>query len=431
LAGAALGLHAIGTRALKPADELAGLLEEALAGLGSGAERAVPRARVLASLARLLAWPGRDLPRARELAQRAVAEARTAGDRPTQASCVLALHNVIWGPGTAAQRLDLDAEVIELARAAGDRELEVEARLLRVSDLLELADPAFRGELAAFLEAAETLRQPRLRYLALSRRATLDIMAGRFEDAERRIGEAAALAAEIGEPDGTGVRMEQLWEVRSAQGRRAELAAEVAGAGLDRDSTEARGFAALALLEQGRLEEARAIAEPLLALEPADLPRDYCRTVNLTYAAEGLAAVGDDRQRLRVYQALEPLEDGTAVAGAAVAFKGAIAHHLGLLAAAMGWREAAVGRFSGRWRSTSASVPTPGQPGPDASWTACWKRSWRRPRPGRRLGPSGGTGRCGRSDGREPRCACATPRGSATSPRCSARRAARSVRRTW
>jgi AAA ATPase domain len=83
----------------------------------------------------------------------------------------------------------LVAEVIELARDAGDRELEIEARLLRVSDLLELADPAFRGE----------------------------------------------LAAEIGEPDGTGVRMEQLWEVRLLEEEPATPAAGPAAGTFRRD----------------------------------------------------------------------------------------------------------------------------------------------------------------------------------------------------
>ncbi len=199
--------------------------------------------------------------------------------------------------------------------------------------------------MAEFLHAAETLRQPKLRYLALSRRSTLAIMSGRFDEAEWRIAEAAALAAEIGEPDAIGVRIEQLWEIRGAQGRRGELAAEAAAAGLDQDSIEARGFATVALLEQGRREEAEAMARPLLELAPDDFPRNYGWTVNLTYAAEILAALGSDEQRRRTYEALAPLEGGAAVIGAAVAFKGAVAHHLGLLAAAMGAREAAVAHF--------------------------------------------------------------------------------------
>jgi tetratricopeptide (TPR) repeat protein len=342
LAGAALGMHAVGTRMLQPDDELRGLLEEALAALGDRAEPAGLRPRVRASLARALAWSGRDLPRARELAERAVAEAEAGADRATQASCLLALHNAIWGPGTAAERQELASRIIALAKAAGDRELEVEARLLRAADLLELADPAFRAELGDFFHEAETLRQPRLRYLAVSRRAMLAVMAGRFDEAERRLEEAFALGSEIGEPDAAGVRAEQLWEVRSAQGRRMELAGDAAVSGLDPDSREALGFVLLAQLELGDLERVEAQAPQLLdELDPGELPRNQSWTVNLTYAAELAAAVGDAEACRRLYQALEPLRETTAVTTAAVTFKGAVAHHLGVLAAALGQREEA------------------------------------------------------------------------------------------
>jgi hypothetical protein len=342
LAGAALGMHAVGTRMLQPDDELRGLLEEALAALGDRAEQAGLRPRVRASLARALAWSGRDLPRARELAERAVAEAEAGADRATQASCLLALHNAIWGPGTAAERQELATRIIALAKAAGDRELEVEARLLRAADLLELADPAFRAELGDFFHEAETLRQPRLRYLAVSRRAMLAVMAGRFDEAERRLEEAFALGSEIGEPDAAGVRAEQLWEVRSAQGRRMELAGDAAVSGLDPDSREALGFALLAQLELGDLERVEAQAPQLLdELGPDELPRNQGWTVNLTYAAELAAAVGDAEACRRLHQALEPLRETTAVTTAAVTFKGAVAHHLGVLAAALGRQEEA------------------------------------------------------------------------------------------
>jgi hypothetical protein len=339
LAGAALGMHAVGTRMLQPDDELRGLLEEALAALGDRTEPAGLRPRVRASLARALAWSGRELPRARELAERAVAEAEAGADRATQASCLLALHNAIWGPGTAAERQELATRIIALAKAAGDRELEVEARLLCAADLLELADPAFRAELGDFFHEAETLRQPRLRYLAVSRRAMLAVMAGRFDEAERRLEEAFALGSEIGEPDAAGVRAEQLWEIRSAQGRRMELAGDPAVSGLDPDSREALGFALLAQLELGDLERVKAQAPLLLdELDPGELPRNQSWTANLTYAAELAAAVGDAEACRRLYQALEPLRETTAVTTAAVTFKGAVAHHLGVLAAALGRR---------------------------------------------------------------------------------------------
>src|SRR5262249_19231002 len=80
LARAALGLHAIGSRIWWPADQLVAVLSEALDAItaagAAGEDATVLRLRLMASLARVLAWHGLDLPRARELAAGAVAEAR-------------------------------------------------------------------------------------------------------------------------------------------------------------------------------------------------------------------------------------------------------------------------------------------------------------------------------------------------------------------
>src|SRR5215831_11593247 len=110
LARAALGLHALGSRVWWPPDQLVAVLSEALgaitaAGTGAGqGDASLLRPRLMASLARVLAWHGLDLPRARTLAAGAVTEARTTGDVPALAACLLAQHNAIWAPGTAGER---------------------------------------------------------------------------------------------------------------------------------------------------------------------------------------------------------------------------------------------------------------------------------------------------------------------------------------
>ena len=96
LARAALGLHAIGSRLWWPPAEVFALLCEALDTLGPGGNDDPLRLRVLASLARALAWYGLDLPRARTLAAEAVAAARADGDPPTLAACLLAQHHAVW-----------------------------------------------------------------------------------------------------------------------------------------------------------------------------------------------------------------------------------------------------------------------------------------------------------------------------------------------
>ena len=231
LARAALGLHEIGSRIWWPTDQLVTVLSEALDALPEApdvlpeGQGATPlRLRVMASLARVLAWHGLDLPRARALAAEAVTQARASGDVPVLAACLLAQHNALWAPGTAGERRAVAAEVTALAGQTGDRELLIEARLLAATDLLELADPAFRAELDEFARLAEATSQPRFRYAALARRAMLALLGGYFAEAERLIGRAAALGEECGEPGARDVRHDQDWDLRDGQGRLGELA---------------------------------------------------------------------------------------------------------------------------------------------------------------------------------------------------------------
>ncbi len=321
LARAALGLHAIGSRSWPSlADEVLLVLEEAAAALGG--EDTPMRARVLASLARELAWNGLDLARASRLAEQAVAAARRAADPAVLASCLLAQHNVVWGPGNAADRLALAGQLVEQAERMGDLELLAEARLLRAGDLLELADPRFHAELDEFIRIAETLRQPRLRYAALCRRALRALMAGRFGQAERLIGEAAALGRDLGEPDASDVEYSQLWELRSGQGRRSELLEGLRRLFPD-ESVQGRWFLAMSLLEQGDRHGAEAAAAPLLELDGAAPPRDQNWLPGVAYAGELAALLGTHALCERLHDALAPHAGEAVVVGAAITFRGA------------------------------------------------------------------------------------------------------------
>ena len=334
LARAALSMQAVGTRSWPTlVNDTIPLLEEAAGALGG---RDTPlRARVLASLARELAWNGMDVARAAGFAEAAMATARASGDRATLAACLLARHNAGWGPQNAADRLALAAQVAELAGEAHDPELLAEARLLRAADLLELADPAFAAELAEFLRLAADLEQPRLRYAALARRAMQALLAGRHDEGERLVAEAAALGRELGEPDAADVEFAQLWDLRGLQGRRSELLPQ-ARALFGEDSPPGRYFLATALLEAGDRAGAEAAAAPLFDLPaPPVLPDNRLWAQSAAFASELAAALGAREACRWLYDALLPHAGGAVVVGVAIAFRGAVAHYLGLLAAAL------------------------------------------------------------------------------------------------
>jgi hypothetical protein len=336
LARAALGLHAIGTRLWWLPAEVIALLSEALDALGPGENDDPLRLRVMASLARALAWHGLDLPRARTLAAEAVAAARAGGDPLTLAACLLAQHHAVWAPDTAPERLRIAADVAELAERAADDEILLEARLLAANDRLELADPAFRAELEEVLRLAATSRQPRFRYAALIRRATLALLAGRLEEAGQLIAQAEILGEECGEPGVRDVRYDQGWDLLTAQGRLGELAGTLPQMFPDPESTQARGARAQVLIAAGARDEAVEVVAPLLDRGPEVMPANHQRLIGLAYAAEVTAALGIAPAAEKIYLALEPFAAQAVVSGVAVTFKGAVAHHLGVLAAALG-----------------------------------------------------------------------------------------------
>ena len=343
LARAALAMQAVGSRSWPTlVRDTVPLLEEAAA----LDDRDTPlRARVLAGLARELAWNGMDLARAARFADAAIAAARAAGDRATLAACLLARHNAGWRPGNAADRLALATQIVELAGDGRDLELLAEARLLRTADLLELADPAFQAELAEFLRVAADLEQPRLGYAALARRAMQALLAGRVGEAERLVAEAADLGRAIGEPDVADVEHAQLWELRGLQGRRSELL-PLGRALFGDDSPPGRGFLALTLLEQGDRAGAEAAAGPLLDLPaPPPFPADRTWLASVTYGSELAAVLGARAACEWLYEALLPHAEKTVAIGVAIAFRGAVAHYLGLLAAALDRPEEARAHF--------------------------------------------------------------------------------------
>ncbi len=336
LARAALGLARLGGRAEWPPAEVAALLAEALEALPAGAgEPAQLRLQVMAALGRTLAWHGLDLPRARELAAQAVQAAAAAGDRAALAACLLAQHSAIWAPGTAAERLEIAVRAAALA--AGDRETELEARLLAAADRLELADPGFRAELEEFFRMAAPARQPRFRYAALVRRAMLALLAGQLAEASRLIGQASRLGEEGEEPGARDVARDQGWDLLAAQGtagRRAGPRPEEVFPGPDGD--QARGRRALVLLAAGDRAEAERVAAPLLAAGFGAVPRNHQWLPEMACAAEVVSALGDPAAAGTLYAALRPYAGQTVVSGAAITFKGAVDHHLGVLAAAAG-----------------------------------------------------------------------------------------------
>jgi hypothetical protein len=335
LARAALGLHQLGTSSEGSHRDVVDLLERAADRLdGADGEESAVRARVLGALARELAdGPDRDLDRAAQLAEHAVAVAHGSGDRGALAFCLFALHDVIWAPGTAGRRLDL-AE--QMAAASGDDlEMSFEATFCRMIALLDLGDPGFEVALGEMARIADRSRLPRQRFYVTSRRAMVAMLRGDDAEASRLIEEADALGSMIGHPDAVGVRMTQLLVmgvIRDGAVAARRLEREYGVVAPADFEPEMRALVALA---DGKPELAAAI---LRSSEPG-MQRSQFRWRALSAVAfDALIATQAGAQDLcrEYYDALLPYADEVADIGGATAVVGPASYFLGLLAQTLG-----------------------------------------------------------------------------------------------
>jgi tetratricopeptide (TPR) repeat protein len=315
---AVLGIHALHAQTVRQSpDELTGLLRAAL----DRGPSAPIRARLTAALARVQAWSGIGLAEARSLADGAVSLARQHADRAVLEECLEAQHNVIWGPGTARERLAIAAELDD-------------GLLLRASDLLELGDPAFRPVLHSFITDAEATRQPRLRYAALLRRAMLAAFDG-LPDAAEQIEQAYRYGVQIGQRDAADARLAQLWPLVGAS-RRTSLAADVELVFPRSDEPAGRVHRILLRLAAGDADGARALAAPLSGGDLDSVPRNAGWLVAMALLTDIAAGVADIPLAEQVYERLVPFAGAVIVTGAAVATLGPVEQYLGRLAALLG-----------------------------------------------------------------------------------------------
>jgi AAA ATPase domain len=347
LARAALGLHAIGVESGADPTDVAGLLREALTGAGTTPAVA---AQLESALAQTLARTPAPDPaqaaalagRAAAMADRAVATARATGDDRVLAAALLAKHDVLWGPDNQEERLAALAELERLA--GGDEELAAEAQLLRATALLELGEARATALLGEFTRRARGSTLARVRWLGRSREATLAVLAGDLPQAERLAAEAERLGDELQIPDAGHVTAGLRAGVDSLRGRPSpELLAAVerlvARVGIP--ATSPRAWMTMLLRGRERPAWIDAYARAALEVAPDDVPRDWMWTRSAVILAELNAERGREQARARWYDALAPYQARTAVAGGAVLFCGAVAHYLGLLAAATGRPELA------------------------------------------------------------------------------------------
>lgn len=341
LARAALGFAGRTDVTLGVHVEAVELLQEALAALPE--EDSALRSELLARLATESYYAG-DPDRNRELAQMAVDMAERSGDAAVLAYDLTALHFVMQLPEVPpAERLPIDDRIFELI--AKDPASDVLALALhqRALDLLELGDGSgFRRTLERLRAVSAALEQPFFAWAHSLLEGTCLLVSGDVQGAEDAAHRTLDLGQRIGTPNAVPAFAAQLFGVRRAQGRLAELVPvmdEIA------ESGEALpiflvGRAAVRAAA-GPERDARAAIDRAFAHDLTEHPRDQNWLAMLGTLAPPVARYGSEAQVRRVLAELEPYHDRIIVVGQGATTHGAVSHYLMLLHAALGDDDAA------------------------------------------------------------------------------------------
>ncbi len=311
---------------------LVALCEEALDALPPG--DSAGRAMVAARLAGELYFLPEASDRRRALTDDAVAMARRLDDPAVLAFVLGSAHWGMWVPGTARERLAIAEEILQLGRAAGDRELQFSGAQWAFSDLMEMGETERADEmLTTEMTIAAELNRPDLLWIAGVHRCTRVLMDGRYDDGAELADEALAFgqAAHIE----TALQMYGVAQIDIARARGGLEALEPLVAGMVEQypllPAWRTGLIYLyAMLD--RPDDVREQVEILAADDFADLPTDANWGIAIALLTLGCAVVGDQKRAARLYEMLLPYGDYCVIAGLPAISDGSVELWLALAA---------------------------------------------------------------------------------------------------
>ena len=312
-------------------------LEVAADALGDDDPR---RARVLAQLASELHYAG-DPARCRALAGEAIEIARAGHD---DTALAYTLHNAISAIltlDTLQQRQRLADELVELAQRLNEAGLSFLGAQRPWDVGLEAGDRSMvEGALATTKALAAGVPEPYFAWQQLIYESVWALIQGDLETAEQRAIQAFEAGTASGQPDAMTIFGGQLFRVRYEQGRTGELAEQLAQLAAEPESLAGwRAFAAIALIESGREDDARALA---LAEDFQSVPWDFLWSLMFVWA-DACSRLGLADRAGELYDLLEPFPGG--FAGAGLVF-GSIDWALGALATTLERYEQAADHFA-------------------------------------------------------------------------------------
>ena len=314
------------------------LLEEAASAL---AHDAPLRSMVLARLSVALSFVGSAEDRL-ALADQAIEAARLGSHPRALGSALAARCDAMAGPDHVEQRLEMSAEIVDIARRIGEPELELLGRRLRIVALLERRDlTGFDAEVSNYAFAAATIGDALYDWWVPLWRGTRAHADGRFDDAR----ELRADARERGLEGGSS-NADVLWLIARLfqaldEGDAAALDATwweltERHPGLFHQTEAVAGIRAFAAARFGDAPLCRAALESAGPEALDRLPKDQeWLTVVAQYLAAAVVA-GDEATIRRCYDLLRPYEGIGVFEGAAAVDRGVADRFLAVGAAMLG-----------------------------------------------------------------------------------------------
>lgn len=273
----------------------------------------------------------------RELAEQALALARTIGNPRTTARVLTGYFWVFFAPDGLERRLEHLDELRASVLAAGDPALEFWAATMEHAALIEAVELERAEAAAARMTAiAERLGEPTVRWTAAyAGRGCMALLRGDIAEAERHVEEALQIGSAAGEPDAIMVYAAAITELRWMQGRSNEMI-ELIEQGVEANPLIPawRAGLALTLCWLDRRDEAAEIVAEAAVDRFAHVPWEATRTTALALYADAAAQSGVRDAAEILYELIEPWADQIVHNGACT--YGHARTYLGVLAAALG-----------------------------------------------------------------------------------------------
>ena len=273
-----------------------------------------------------------------EQSETAVRLARESGDPRATAFALIARRYALARPGLIQHRLAAINESCRLAAEAGDTELGLRARMLRLLDLHELGMAAeTRAEAHRLVQETAASQQPQFMGLGSAVGGFYELVIGSFERARRHIDATLKWAEWSGRRAMSQAALFQLTVLYREQGRVVEVLPKVRQSASQFPLIPGwLAMLAVLHLDVGDPERAREALDELGAGAQAAVVRDTTWLANACLLAEAWVRLGEREQCARLYEQLAPFGGRAVVAGIAtpVVGLGALDRILGRLAAA-------------------------------------------------------------------------------------------------